>query len=183
MNAAAAAMPLNHQARLRARPTGIPDASNWSFTEEPVPRPPKGGLVVKVLTRSLDPAMRGWMHEGRSYLPPVAIGEVMRCGGIGRVLASDHPDFAAGDYVIGLLGVQEYSASAPNRWRLPIWPRSIPCWARSRIGWCCAAPGWRPTSGCSRSASPSRVRRWSSRARPSPWDSSQASSRRSRAAA
>ena len=55
--------------------------------------------------------MRGWINEGRSYIPPVGIGEVMRALGIGRVVASRHPDFAEGDTVSGLFGVQEYAIS------------------------------------------------------------------------
>jgi NADPH-dependent curcumin reductase CurA len=100
----------NRQVRLAARPVGLPTAANWQFTEEPVAEPADGGLVVKTLALSLDPAMRGWMNEGRSYIPPVGIGEVMRAGGVGRVVASRHPEFAAGDMVSGSLGVQEYAA-------------------------------------------------------------------------
>jgi NADPH-dependent curcumin reductase CurA len=54
--------------------------------------------------------MRGWMNEGKSYIEPVGIGEVMRAGGVGRVIASDTPAFAVGDHVSGLLGVQQYCA-------------------------------------------------------------------------
>ena len=46
---------------------------------------------------SVDPAMRSWMNAGRSYVPPVEIGEVMRAAGIGRVIDSRHPDFDVGD--------------------------------------------------------------------------------------
>jgi NADPH-dependent curcumin reductase CurA len=60
---------------------------------------------------SLDPAMRGWMNEARSYAPPVGIGEVMRAGGIGRVTGSRHPDFQDGELVSGMFGVQRYAAS------------------------------------------------------------------------
>jgi NADPH-dependent curcumin reductase CurA len=66
-------------------------------------------VLVKVLYISLDPAMRGWMSEGRSYIPPVGIGEVMRALGAGRVIASKHERLAVGDHVTGLLGVQEYA--------------------------------------------------------------------------
>jgi NADPH-dependent curcumin reductase CurA len=65
-------------------------------------------VLVKVLALSLDPAMRGWMNEGKSYIPPVAIGEVMRAGGVGTVIASDHAGFAVGDAVSGTPGVQTY---------------------------------------------------------------------------
>ncbi len=99
---------LNHQVRLAARPSGLPKRSDWSFTEEPVSEPPEGGFVVKTLMLSLDPAMRGWMNEGKSYIPPVGIGEVMRAGGVGVVVASRSPAFPVGTHVSAGLGVQEY---------------------------------------------------------------------------
>jgi NADPH-dependent curcumin reductase len=99
---------VNHQIRLATRPVGLPTREGWSFTEEAVAEPQDGGVVVKTLSLSLDPAMRGWMNEGKSYIPPVGIGEVMRAGGVGRVIASKNKDFAVGDYVSGGLGVQEY---------------------------------------------------------------------------
>ena len=102
----------NHQVRLAARPVGTPTRDNWSFATEPVSAPSAGGVLVKTLALSLDPAMRGWMNEGRSYIPPVGINEVMRAGGVGRVIASANPDFAVGDVVTGQLGVQEYALFA-----------------------------------------------------------------------
>ena len=102
----------NHQIRLAARPVGLPTRDNWSFTTEPVAAPAPGGIVVKTLSLSLDPAMRGWMNEGKSYIPPVGIGEVMRAGGIGKVIASDNAKFAIGDVVTAGLGVQEYASFA-----------------------------------------------------------------------
>lgn len=99
---------INHQVRLAARPTGLPTAADWQFTEEPVAEPGDGGVLVKVQALSLDPAMRGWMNEGKSYIAPVGIGEVMRAGGIGTVVASKNPAYAVGDTVSGAPGVQEY---------------------------------------------------------------------------
>ena len=99
---------VNHQVRLASRPSGLPTAANWSFTEEPVAAPGPGGVLVKSLYLSLDPAMRGWMNEGKSYIPPVEIGAVMRAGGVGQVVASNNPAFAVGDYVNAGLDVQEY---------------------------------------------------------------------------
>lgn len=100
---------LNHHIRLAARPQGLPQASDWSHTSAPVSTPPEGGLLVQTLALSLDPAMRGWMNEGKSYIAPVALGEVMRAGGVGRVLVSHHAGFAEGDLVSASLGVQEYA--------------------------------------------------------------------------
>lgn len=98
----------NRQVRLARRPEGAATRDNWQFTTEPVGEPAEGGVLVKILSLSLDPAMRGWMNEGKSYIPPVEIGAVMRAGGVGRVVASRNPDFAVGDTVYGTLGVQEY---------------------------------------------------------------------------
>ena len=100
----------NHQIRLARRPVGLPVRADWSFTAEPVAPPEPGGVVVKTLLLSLDPAMRGWMNEGKSYIAPVAIDQVMRAGGIGVVVASESARFAIGDHVSGALGVQEYAA-------------------------------------------------------------------------
>ena len=93
-------------------PKACPPATTGSFTTEPVGEPADGGVLVKTLWLSLDPAMRGWMNEGKSYIPPVEIGAVMRAGGVGRVVASRNPDFAVGDTVYGTLGVQEYALVA-----------------------------------------------------------------------
>ena len=98
----------NHQVRLASRPTGLPTRANWSFTEEPVVEPGPGGVLVKTLYLSLDPAMRGWMNEGKSYIAPVEINAVMRAGGVGQVIASSNSAFAVGDYVNAGLDVQEY---------------------------------------------------------------------------
>ena len=98
----------NRQVRLATRPVGLPTAANWQHTEEPVAEPAEGGVLIKTLALSLDPAMRGWMNEGKSYIPPVGIGEVMRAGGIGVVVASSNAAFAVGEFVSGSPGVQEY---------------------------------------------------------------------------
>jgi NADPH-dependent curcumin reductase CurA len=102
---------VNRQWRLAARPKGLPVATDWSFGTEAVPEPADGEILVRVLYISLDPAMRGWMNDRRSYVPPVGLGEVMRAGGIGRVVASRHPDFTAGEHVSGIFGVQDYAIS------------------------------------------------------------------------
>jgi NADPH-dependent curcumin reductase CurA len=103
-------MPLtNHKFLLRARPVGMPKRTDWSYTEEPVREPNEGELLVEVLYISLDPAMRMWLNDARSYTPPVGIGELMRALGLGIVTASRNPLFAVGDHVSGLFGMQEYA--------------------------------------------------------------------------
>ncbi|MGA9511131.1 MAG: NADP-dependent oxidoreductase [Candidatus Sulfotelmatobacter sp.] len=99
----------NHKFLLAARPVGMPKRSDWTFVEEPVREPAEGELLVQVLYISLDPAMRGWINDVRSYVPPVQIGELMRALAIGVVTASRNPAFAAGDHVSGAFGVQEYA--------------------------------------------------------------------------
>ena len=103
----------NHQVRLAARPVGMTTRDNWQFTTEAVNGPADDGILVQTLYLSLDPAMRGWMNEGKSYIAPVAIGEVMRAGGIGKVIASRHAGFAVGDLVSAGLGMQEYRKFSP----------------------------------------------------------------------
>src|SRR5580700_8806656 len=93
---------VNRQWRLAARPRGLPVDTDWAFVTEAVPEPDGEEFLVRVLHLSLDPAMRGWMNDGRSYVPPVGVGEVMRAGGIGRVVASKHPEFSVGDHVSGM---------------------------------------------------------------------------------
>lgn len=100
---------VNHQFRLAARPQGMVGREHFDYVEEPVPELADGQALVKILYVSLDPAMRGWMNEGRSYVPPVQIGEVMRAGTVGRVVESKGAKLAVGDHVSGWLGVQEYA--------------------------------------------------------------------------
>lgn len=102
-------MTTNTQIKLARRPVGEPQGSDFEISTTAVPEPGEGQVLIKVLYLSLDPAMRGWMNEGKSYVPPVQLGEVMRALGAGRVVASRHPDFAVGDYVTGTTGVQEYA--------------------------------------------------------------------------
>jgi len=102
---------INRQVRLAARPSGLPRATDWEVTSEEVPVPGSGEFTVAISHVSADPAMRGWMSDRPSYIPPVEIGAVMRAGAIGVVTASEHPGFAAGDHVYGMFGVQEHALS------------------------------------------------------------------------
>ncbi|MGB9108304.1 MAG: NADP-dependent oxidoreductase, partial [Telluria sp.] len=88
--------------------------ANWQLAEEALAPLTEGQVRVKVLYLSLDPAMRGWMNEGKSYIRPVAIGEVMRAGGVGVVVESASARFAPGDHVSGPLGVQRFWTGAAD---------------------------------------------------------------------
>ena len=87
---------------------------NFDLTNEDIPVADDGGFVAKIEYISLDPAMRGWMNDTRSYLPPVQVGEVMRALCAGTVFDSKHLGFSTGDHVVGVFGVQEYAASDGN---------------------------------------------------------------------
>ena len=87
---------INRQFRLAARPAGMPKDSDWNFAEEPVREIAAGEVLIRVRYISLDPAMRGWMNDSKSYIAPVGIGEVMRAGAVGRVVEVIEPEFRCG---------------------------------------------------------------------------------------
>jgi NADPH-dependent curcumin reductase len=101
----------NRQIRLAARPEGIVKPSDWQLTEEPLREPGEGEFTVAISHISLDPAMRGWMNAGPSYIEAVDIGDVMRAGCVGQVVDSRHSGFEPGEHVYGAFGVQEHAVS------------------------------------------------------------------------
>ena len=94
---------------LAQRPVGLPDASTWSVRDTELDAPADGEVLIRTTHLSLDPAMRGWLNDVRSYVPPVAIDEVMRASGVGTVIESRHPGFSEGDVVTGLTGVADHA--------------------------------------------------------------------------
>ena len=109
-------MPSNRQVKLIARPKPGPFTRDiFAIEDGPVAEPGPGEFRVKVEVVSLDPAMRGWVNEGKSYVAPVQLGEVMRAYAAGHVEASNHPEFQVGDAVQGLFGVQQYAISNGKR--------------------------------------------------------------------
>ena len=108
-------MKLNKQLLFVKRPTGQADTSTWSLVTNPIPEIGDGEVLIKQHYISLDPAMRGWMNEGKSYIAPMEIGSVMRAGSVGEVIASkNHPKLVVGDFVAGYGGVQQYIGSDGN---------------------------------------------------------------------
>ena len=97
--------------QLARRPAGLPVAADWRIEAASIAVPGPGQFLVRITMISLDPAMRGWLDDRPAYLPPVAIGEVMRAGAVGEVITSYHPKFKIGDLVQGNFGVQEYAVS------------------------------------------------------------------------
>ncbi len=112
---------------LRARPEGMVKESDFEWREAPLPAPKEGEALVRVLYVSFDPAMRGWIEDRPSYVPPVRIGEVMRAGAVGQVVESRSPELAVGDFVQGMFGWQEY-AIASSRGIVPAskLPKGVP---------------------------------------------------------
>lgn len=102
---------------LVTRPNGDPQATDFELRHTELPRPKSGEVIVAVKLLSLEPAMRGWMDDRPSYIPPVKLGEEMRATGIGEVLVSHSPRFRAGDFVMGSLGAQTHSLIAADRLR------------------------------------------------------------------
>jgi len=102
---------MNRQCRLAARPVGLPKPTDWNFVDEARAAPQDGEFLVKLRYISLDPAMRGWMNEGRSYIRPVEIGDVMRASGVGEVIDSRSESFPVGAHVACVFGVQKYAVS------------------------------------------------------------------------
>jgi NADPH-dependent curcumin reductase CurA len=103
--------PANRQWTLTARPVGLPKRSDFTYQTVPAPTPAEGQILVRNHYISLDPAMRGWMNDMRSYVPPIPLGDVMRAGAVGEVVASHHPDWHAGEFAVGTFGVQDYAAA------------------------------------------------------------------------
>lgn len=102
----------NRQQILAHRPVGMPTPDTWTLTETEVPELKKGEVLIRNHYVSLDPAMRGWLNDARSYIPPVQLGEVMRAGTVGEVIkANNHPKFKVGDILSGWGGVQEYTVT------------------------------------------------------------------------
>ena len=102
--------PENRLWRLTARPVGLPKHSDFSYETAAVPPLGDGQILVRNHYISLDPAMRGWMNDARSYVPPIRLGDVMRAGAVGEVVASRNPDWKEGDYAHGMFNMQDYAA-------------------------------------------------------------------------
>jgi NADPH-dependent curcumin reductase CurA len=106
--------PLNRQWRLARRPVGMVREADFEYREESLPRIGAGEALVRNLYVSFDPAMRGWMEDRKSYIPPVGLGDVMRAGCVAQVVESQAPGLAPGDFVQGLFGWQEWAVAGPG---------------------------------------------------------------------
>ena len=110
---------------LASRPNGWVTTDNFRLERVPIPEPGPGQLLVRNHFLSLDPYMRGRMEEKGGYAESQKLGETMIGGTVGVVAASNHPGFAAGDTVFGMLGWQEYALSDGTMLR-KVDARSVP---------------------------------------------------------
>lgn len=117
---------MNKQLKLAKRPVGVPESDTWVLEESPIPTPNEGEVLIQQMYISLDPAMRGWLNDVRSYIPPVQIGEVMRAGSVGKVIASKHPHYKEGMYLAGYGGVQQYVVTDGSGGWYPVNPNLAP---------------------------------------------------------
>ena len=108
---------INKQIIFKKRPVGTPDAATWQLESNPIPELEEGEILVEQHFISLDPAMRGWMNDSKSYIPPVQIDDVMRAGSIGKVIKNNgNPKFEIGDVVTSWGGVQQYAITDGDSW-------------------------------------------------------------------
>lgn len=101
----------NQHILLAARPCGEIRPGDFRIVDVPMPVPAAGEVLVEVRYLAVEPAMRGWMEDRESYVPPVQIGEVMRGQGTGVVLQSSIPELPVGSMVSGMLGWRRYLVS------------------------------------------------------------------------
>ncbi|MDX1732784.1 MAG: NADP-dependent oxidoreductase [Halioglobus sp.] len=106
---------VNRQWLLKERPTGMVGPEHFERVDSPLPQPDLGAgqVLMKTLVLGFDPAMRGWLMDVPSYLPPVAIGEPMRSSGVAQVVASENPDLPVGTLVQGMTNWQDYGIGDP----------------------------------------------------------------------
>src|SRR4051794_4943476 len=104
----------NRRITLQSRPVGLAGPENFAEDVVPIRAPDDGEVLVESLLISIDPAMRVWISENPGYVPRVELGEVMRAGGIGRVIQSRTDGLAVGDLVQGRLGWQSHPTLPGN---------------------------------------------------------------------
>lgn len=119
-------MQTNRRFTLVRRPSGLPVPEDFALVEAPLPELADGAMLVRNVHASLDPAIRGWLDDAPSYLPPVALGDPVRATTVGRVLASRNPDYAVGQWVLGLNAIEDVSLVSPGGFTMPIDVDAVP---------------------------------------------------------
>lgn len=98
----------NRRLVLAERPTGMVDEKTVRLEEVDAPEPGPGEALARVRYLSIDPTIRTWMDDAPGYLPPIAIDEVVRSGGIVEVVQSNSDSYKPGDLLFGFSGWQDY---------------------------------------------------------------------------
>jgi hypothetical protein len=119
-------MSVNRRFILQRRPNGMPVAEDFELISEALPELADGQFLIRNHYASLDPAMRGWMDDAPSYMPPIPLGDPVRASTVGEVVASKTPDFPVGQWVSGLNAIEEYSVSMAGGFSAPIDPAIVP---------------------------------------------------------
>lgn len=110
----------NKEIRFASRPTGMPTLENFNIVDADMPQPGEGEVLVRALYISVDPYLRGRMREGKSYVPPFAVGQVIESGAVGEVVESRSPKFQSGEIVTGMFGWRLYNvAKADGLMKVP----------------------------------------------------------------
>lgn len=102
---------VSREIRLKTRPVGLPQESDFELAEVDVGAPAEGEVLVRNIYMSVDPYMRGRMYDRKSYVPPFEVGAVLQGGAVGEVIESRNDDFGVGDHVLGMNGWREYYLS------------------------------------------------------------------------
>lgn len=108
------------------RPNGEPVPEDFSLVSEPLPELSDGQFLIRNHYASLDPAIRGWMDDTPSYMPPIPLGDPVRATTVGIVEASEAEGFAPGQWVLGLNGIEEYSVGVAGGFTQPIDAMLVP---------------------------------------------------------
>ena len=116
---------VNRQFLLAARPHGMVKESDFEYREGPVPTPGAGEVLVKTSYISLDPSMRGQMENRADYVGPLELGDVMRAGAVGEVVASNNPSYPEGALVSGAFGMQDYAVAGGRNAPLRVFDSGI----------------------------------------------------------
>jgi NADPH-dependent curcumin reductase CurA len=98
----------NRRLVLAERPTGMVEPSTVRVEEAEMPEPGPGEALARVRFLSIDPTIRTWMDDAPGYLPPIAIDDVVRSGGVAEVVRSNTDRYSPGDLLFGMTGWQDY---------------------------------------------------------------------------
>ncbi len=119
-------MTLNRRFLLRRRPQGEPVPEDFELVTEALPELAEGQFLIRNHYASLDPAMRGWMDDADSYMPPIPLGAPVRASTIGVVEASKAEGFPPGQWIMGLNAIEDYSIGTVGGFTQPIDPGLVP---------------------------------------------------------